>query len=136
MKKLNILTAILLVFVLCKAGIAGTAFIPIWQHGAGVFYYSNLINNSGAAAMMTLRLYDTFGSGTYVTSQIVNSGAAWLTMTSDPWYKAGGGPNFGFGWGKVESTGATGSMYVFGAIIGTYSGKILGLTVIAPQTGF
>ncbi|OGL48231.1 MAG: hypothetical protein A2161_07625 [Candidatus Schekmanbacteria bacterium RBG_13_48_7] len=136
MRKLFIVTMLLLIFGLCESGFAGTAFIPIWQHGYGVSYINNLINTSGADAMMTLNLYDTFGSGTYTTSRIVGAGVAWITSTGDPWYKAGGGPDFGFGWGKVESTGAARSMFVFGAITGTLSGKVIGLTVLAPETGF
>jgi len=41
-----------------------------------------------------------------------------------------------FGWGFITSTGAPGTAIAWGAIYGTLAGKICGLTVIIPQSGF
>src|SRR4030042_1268620 len=98
---------------------------------------SNLINTDSHTATMTVRLFDTVGSGTYTTTSTVLPMDAWITDTGfwDGWYEAAGGPGFGFGWGQTQSNGPAGTMYAWGAIYGTVSGKITGLTVLAPQSG-
>ena len=123
---------------LCNTAFAGTAFIPIWQHGYGVTYFNNLINTASATATMTIRLFDTVSTGTYTTTSTVLPMDAWISDTGnwDGWYQAAGGPAFGFGWGMSQGNGATGTMFAWGAIYGTVGGKITGLTVLAPQAGF
>jgi hypothetical protein len=42
----------------------------------------------------------------------------------------------GFGWGFVDTAGTPGKAYGYGAITGTVAGKITGLSVIIPASGF
>ena len=116
----------------------GTAFIPIWQHGAGVTYYNIQINADTVSHTMTIRLFDILNNNTYTESIIISPSDAyiWDTANWHGWYQYAGGADFGFGWGTNSSSGPAGTMYCWGAIWGTYSGKIVGLSVLAPESGF
>ena len=135
MRKMLIALMVVLGLGLCNTAVAGTAFIPIWQHGYGVTYFNNLINTASTTVTMTVRLFDI---DIYTTSAIVLPMSAWMSDTGswDGWYQAAGGPAFGFGWGMSQGNGPSGTMYAWGAIYGTVGGKITGLTVLAPQAGF
>ena len=138
MKKFSISLMIILAIGMTGSAIAGTAFIPIWQHGYGVTYFNNLINTDTSSTTMSIRLYDVVNNATYTTSSTVAPMEAWITDTGahDGWYQAAGGAAMGFGWGQNVSNGAPKTMFAWGAIYGTVSGKITGLTVLAPESGF
>jgi len=112
---------------------AGTGYIPIWQHGSDVTYFNIMINTDTKAIMCELTLIDVLTPGTYTPNQMLAPGEAWIydTATGGPWPH----PVL-FGWGYMTSTGDPGATYGWGAIYGTVSGKIAGLTVLSPESGF
>ena len=113
MKKL--LIALVLVLGFGSTAMAGTAFIPIWQHGLGVTYFNNLINTDTGSATMTITLFDMVASATYTTTSTVAPMDAWISDTAafDGWYQAAGGGTMsvGFGWGTSVGGGPAGTMF-------------------------
>jgi hypothetical protein len=121
-----------------ESGFSGTAYIPIWQHGFGVTYYNNMINTDTKTAHAELNLIDTLSNSTFSSTHDIPQNEVWISNTSvhDGWYQAAGGPRYGFGWGFMTSDGAPGTTFSWGAVYGTIAGKISGLTVLIPNTGF
>lgn len=109
---------------------AGTGYIPMWQHGYGANYYNIMINTDDKAAMGEITLIDVLSSTTYIQNQLINPNDTWII--NSPEFV----PTLGFGWGYLTSTATSGTMYGWGAIMGTLSGKVVGLTVLIPTSGF
>ena len=124
----------LIIAVFCMIpglALAGTGYIPIWQHGLGVTYFNNMINTDTKAVLCEINLIDTATTTTYNFSQMVAPMEAWIFDTSTAGFSSGV-----FGWGYMTSTGDPGTAYGWGAIYGTVGGKISGLTVLVPESGF
>ena len=123
----------LIIAVICmipSMAFAGTGYIPIWQHGLGVTYFNNMINTDTKAVLCEINLIDVSLTTTYNYSQMVAPSEAWVFDTADEMRM------FGFGWGFMTSTGDPGTTFGWGAVYGTLSGKIAGLTVLVPESGF
>ncbi|OGL43511.1 MAG: hypothetical protein A2161_20605 [Candidatus Schekmanbacteria bacterium RBG_13_48_7] len=117
-----------------ESGFSGTAYIPIWQHGYSVSYFSNILNTDSVPIDVEITLIDIVSSpSTYTKRQTIPAHDIWMFDTeSGGW----GLKTFNFGWGYMTSTGAPGTTYAWGAIHGIFSGQSVGLTVLIPKTGF
>src|SRR4030042_1591072 len=98
----------ILVMVTPQLVFAGTAYIPFWQHGYGITFFSNIINNDTKTVRADIYLYDIYTSTTYAAGDLVAPGESYMVDTG--WW---GGPlpvpGFAFGWGWIESTGEPGT---------------------------
>ncbi|OGL42500.1 MAG: hypothetical protein A2161_05995 [Candidatus Schekmanbacteria bacterium RBG_13_48_7] len=119
-----------LVLIIPGISFAGTAYIPVWQHGYGVTYYNIIINTDSSTATCSINLIDIISAGTYWDSNVILPDDAWQF---DTWSSLSAP---GFGWGYIRCNGPTGKAFGWGAIYGTVSGKICGLTVLLPTSGF
>jgi len=111
-------------------GFRGTRYIPIWQHGLGSAYFNIIINTDNAPIDAEINLINTITSSTYTESKTIDPNDAWIFDTAD-----GALSISGFGWGFITSTGS-GTTFAWGAIHATLTGKLIGLTVLIPETGF
>jgi hypothetical protein len=89
-----------------------------------------ILNTDTGPVTCELNLIDVASSTTHTRSQVVDTMDVWSVDSS---MVVSG---TGFGWGYMTSTGYPGTTIGWSSVYGTVAGRVTGLTVLVPETGF